>query len=421
MLAAQAAAGGARWLVTEDGPFRRACGPALRRIADLDVVSVAELLRTLDRSVRGETYRPAELMGTDVVVRPVHAEELDRLARTFVNHRAGERLGEWRARLSAYAADLNRTEMYVFASEQELLALIVLRDLAVIEVPVCRVRRGQAEPTLARQTLGWLRSRAVDQQSLAVQITDPAPGQWIERACVDEGFLPEPQPIAVPARGSGTFQDLADHLNGPELQDRLMPSHAAELRALAPTPEAALSVEAVFHPFIVLGAGLRTYRVPIKPHYAADLFDHSLSAGQLFTRDRSVALRREHVYFRSPTGGGLAAPARILWYVSGSPAHGGRTIRGMSLLNDVVVGDVDQLISRFSHLGVLDRGEILSQARGGSVMALRFSHTTVMSRPVSLDDYRGMVNELDHEHGLTLVGPQRVSEQVFAAVVTMGA
>ena len=92
-----------------------------------------------------------------------------------------------------------------------------------------------------------------------------------------------------------------------------------------------------------------------------------------------------------------------------------------SLLNETVIGDVDQLISRFSHLGVLDRTEILDMARAGQVMALRFSHTTVFPRPISLAQYREIMGDLEPGVGVAHAGPQPMSEHVFVRLTTLAA
>src|SRR3546814_14127795 len=91
----------------------------------------------------------------------------------------------------------------------------------------------------------------------------------------------------------------------------------------------------------------------------------------------------------------FATPARLLWQVTGDPRFGGGPLRGWSLLDDVVVGDVSQLISRFSHLGVLNETQIRSFARNGCEMALRLSHTTVFRRPIRLADYREVMVALE--------------------------
>ena len=218
------------------------------------------------------------------------------------------------------------------------------------------------------------------------------------------------------------MEGVAALLATPPLSATLNTEHAEALSRLKVSPEAAHSVESIFHPVIVTGAGLRTIRIPIGLHYAIELFDHSLSEGRLWGRERSVALRREHVYFRAPTAASLlAAPARLVWQVTGDKRHGGGTLRGWSLLDETVVGDVDQLISRFSHLGVLNREEILQMAKSGRVMALRFSHTAVFRRPVTLAEYGEVMAELQPGSGMSHMGPQPMTEQLFVRLASTAA
>lgn len=422
LLATRAAAAGARWFVTEDGPFRTACAIALKHVADIHVVPISEMVLAADQLVRGELYYGQHLQGTDIEVREVITDDLDEVARTFLNQRAGETLKVWRKHLHALATDVARTHLYLFCDNGNPLALGAVTSGDILEVPVCRVRSGPTEPTIARQLLGWLRDQCWEMGASAVQITDERPGQWIQSGYVAEGFLPDQRPTAVPIRGATTIAGVGAILAAAPLATRLDPDHAVALSRLTPSAAAAHSVESVFHPVIVTGAGLRTVRVPIGSHYAIELFDHVLSEGRLWGRDRSVALRREHVYFRSPTAKSLLeSPARLLWQVTGDKGHGGGTLRAWSLLDETIVGHVDQLISRFSHLGVLDRTEILGMARAGKVMALRFSHTTVFPRPISLAEFRGIMGELEPGVGVVHMGPQPVTERVFVRVATMAA
>ena len=420
LLATRAAAAGARWFVTEDVPFRTTCADALKSVADIDVVPIAEMVLAADRLARGDLYHGRYLQGTDIEVREVTTGDLDDIARIFLNQREGEGLKAWRKHLHALATDVARNRMYLFCDNGDPVALAAVTSGDILEIPVCRVRGGSDESTLARQLLGWIRSKCLEAGAVAVQITDTDSGRWITNRSVAEGFLPDQHPTAVPIRGVTTIAGVGAVLTAAPLAQRLNPEHAEALSRLTPSPEAAHSVESVFHPVIVSGAGLRTVRVPISQRYAVDLFDHVLSEGRLWGRDRSVALRREHVYFRTPTAASLlAAPARLLWQVTGEKRYGGGALRAWSLLDETVIADVDQLISRFSHLGVLDRGEIVAMARAGKVMALRFSHTTVFTRPISLADYRGVMDELEPGVGVVHVGPQPMSEQVFVRLATM--
>ena len=115
----------------------------------------------------------------------------------------------------------------------------------ILEIPICRVRRGPAEPMLARQLLGWVREKCLESQASGVQITDEHPGQWIESRYVAEGFLPNRWPIAVPRRRVTNLSGVGDALAASPLSARLDPRHATALSKLTPTPAAAHSVESV--------------------------------------------------------------------------------------------------------------------------------------------------------------------------------
>jgi predicted nucleic acid-binding protein len=416
-IAAQAASAGARWMVTEDHRFRRACGDVIAKVAEVELVSIAGLLVEVNSLAAGDGYRPVELMGTDVSVQAVESGDFDELARRFLNQRAGETFNEFRSRLHALASAVPETHLSVFVGDGELLALVAVRSGEVLEAPVCRVRHGAFEPTLARQVLGWLRDQVVTNGAVAIRLTDRASGRWVGAGLVGEGFLDAETPIAVPVVGSGSIVDLSARLELEPLASLIGHDQIDRVRALPDDEASAHLVERTFDPFTVLGAGLRTYRVPIGERYASELFDHSLSEGQLFARDRGLALRREHVYFRDP-GGGIEAPARILWHVTGD-GSGGRKMRAVSLLNEVVVGDVDQIIRRFAPLGVLDPEQVKGRAKNGRIMALRFSHTSLFPSPVTLDQYVEVMAELTPDDHPIWVSPQAVTEQVFDRVITM--
>jgi len=171
----------------------------------------------------------------------------------------------------------------------------------------------------------------------------------------------------------------------------------------------------------VLGAGIPAFVVPIQHGWATRLLDVGLSDDQLFPRDWGLGLRRELVYYRSPrNAGGLAAPARLLWYVSGT-APGSGTIRAVSHLTEVAVGDQDRLFHRFKPLGVYGRDDVHGRAdEQGQVMALRFCNTERFAEPVSLDDYRRLMAGDPKSRSVVLRSARRVSEHVFVSLLEMG-
>ena len=136
-----------------------------------------------------------------------------------------------------------------------------------------------------------------------------------------------------------------------------------------------------------------------------------------------MGLRRELVYYRSPRNPvSLPAPARLLWYVSGR-APGAGTIRAASHLTEVAVDDRERLFHRFRPLGVYDAEDIerVADKKTGRAMALRFSSTVRLSRPVPLDDYRQLVTGDPKSRSVILQSIRPISEHVFVKLIEMGA
>lgn len=422
--AAKAAAAGARWFITRDDRFRRLCGPAVLDVCGLSVVSPTGFVQDLDTLARGELYRPVDLAGSEVSIRRLAAGEIDEAARLFVTQREGEGFRQFRNQLDASVADTKNVVATVFESGYELLALAVVVQGTVAEIPVCRVRTKGPQHTVARHMLGWIRSDA-RKESRVFALTDPRCGPAVLRAAADEGFLDASTArTAFAVAGFGTAsllaRELARAIDG--VPEEFIPTDLLQrVASMSNSPPSALSLEKLFSPFWLVENGLSAFFIPIRHQWAAELVDPRLSRAQLFPRSTSLALQREHVYYRSPrASGGLSAPARLLWYVSGT-APGARSIRAISHLDEVVVGDAATLYRRFAHLGVYSEQQVLAAGHDGRVMALRFSHTRVLDEPVPLDHYRRLVTEGRPGRGVAVVAPQPVSERVFAQIAKITA
>lgn len=177
----------------------------------------------------------------------------------------------------------------------------------------------------------------------------------------------------------------------------------------------AAAVERRLWPVKVTGAGLPTFVVPIRPAWAAQLFDSTLAARTLFGREAGLGLSREHVYYRKPrNANGIAAPTRILWYVSGR-GHGQPegSIRAVSQLAEVVVGRPLTIHERFSRLGVFDVDQVRGAAdSSGRVMALRFTDTELLARPIMLSELRSIAQS-EGASFVAPMSPRRIDEGLF--------
>lgn len=414
---ARALAAEASWLVTSDRSLKSRYASTADQIGGLRVVMPDEFIREVDALANEDWYRPIDLAGTNVESREVVGGELKLVATTFVNHASGETIRELRSTLRVEILQATKAHVRVVKVDGEDRGLACFLETGdTLRVPILRVTGGKGEGVIGRHLLAYLRSLAVESGLSSVVVHDLHLPQHVQRQFLPEGFLGvDDRYFAYPLRGAGTVAGLVrrlDHLGVESRNLTTIPSND-----LALLPEQAAELESVFHPYRLIGAPLQTYTVPIRHHWASELFDVGLAEDKLFPRQWDLGLRRELVYYRNPkNSGGIAEPARIIWYVSG-PGAGGQRLRAVSLLNEVTVDSAEHLFNRFSRLGVYSLSDVEDSAdSNGRVMAMRFSHTELFQRPVLLDEYRAITSRHSQSASPVLRSPQRINQDVFGAI-----
>ncbi|MHB8463746.1 MAG: GNAT family N-acetyltransferase [Acidimicrobiales bacterium] len=423
---ARALAAQATWLVSSDPAKRHRYRATAESLSGLRIVEPAEFIREIDELARSDWYRPIDLAGTTVTCREADAESLMQLAPRFVNHQDGETIGQLRAIIRDAASRPKSVWLQIIEVDGEPRGLASCEsDVGGLRVGLARVTHGRGESVLGRQLLAKLRRDAASRHLDAVIIADRAMPSQVRRSLRDEGFISlDGDHVALSIPGLGNADDLRARTGTYTSSAYAAVALAAVLdQTNATGPTFAARVEAAFVPYRILGEGIPTFVVPIRHHWATALFDPGLAEGQLFPRDWDLGLRRELVYYRNPRNdGGLRAPARILWYVSGPPTQrGSQHIRAVSLLDEVLVGQADHLFQRFRRLGVYQQTDVRACAdTDGRAMALRFSATELLPSPVSLAAYREIVTGDPHSRSVVLISPREVDEHVFVDIHRRG-
>lgn len=415
--AAMAVAGGARWLVTRDGRFSRPCREVIRATCGLEVVSPGEFLLAVDALVRDDSYRPADLAGSPLRIREATPADLEALSGDFLNQREGETRSAFRAQIERIAAEVPVTRLTIVEDTERALGFLATRSDKVLSLIACRVHRGDTQGTVARQLLALARERCLLNGHPAVRLVDPHCGEAVRRAARAEGFLPSGAGfMAIPVDGIGNRRSLTmaiENVVANLSEDWIAP----EFQRIAYEPGAVAAAEDLFAPFRLLNESIPSFVISIEPAWAAELFDADIARSTLFGRQPDLTLQREHVYYRSPlASGGMASPARILWYVKEGPSNA-RGLRAVSTVREVEVGDARRLYRRFKHLGTFSEDQVLASSANGQVMAIRFGHTDMLPRPIALAEYRALMRE--RNLGLSLQGPQRLPEHMFDRLLSL--
>jgi hypothetical protein len=146
----------------------------------------------------------------------------------------------------------------------------------------------------------------------------------------------------------------------------------------------ASQLEHVLWPGKLAEACLRSYIVPIRPHYAEQLFESRLAGESFLGADLDLALNPESAYYRSARFASMRFPSRVLWYVSDNDIYQDvKSIRACSRVTEIMIGTPKLLFRRFGRLGVYKWRKVVETAGGlnRKLMAFRFDDTELL-RPV---------------------------------------
>lgn len=224
--------------------------------------------------------------------------------------------------------------------------------------------------------------------------------------------------------------NIADKLNKlekklPELT-LLFQNLSKNLRKNNLNSEIILLIERYLFPLKIIDHDINNFIIPIKPKWAADLFDQKLAEQTLFGFSQiKLALNREAVYYkskRSPKQLHSGISGRILWYVSSGSNRGEYCyvgcIRACSRLDEVIIDTPKELHRKYRHLGIYELSNILEVADNNEqkeIMAIKFSDTELFEYPVSLKDAQGIL-----KNKTTFISPTYINNEKFAIIYKQG-
>jgi hypothetical protein len=301
-----------------------------------------------------------------------------------------------------------------------LMMRVMNKDL--LDVPVLRLS-GRHQSTIGRHVAHLQSTFARDAGRWVTRVSDPHVSAQTARALIEEGFQEAEGhwwSVSIPLLESkNKLASILESIEGVPEGVGLERAGSLLRKKVVPTSMVA-ELEQRFWPMKVKGSALPTYLVPIRPWYAMELFDSALSSNTLF-RQMPLGIYREQVYYRSPRPScGLAAPARLLWYVSKQPeVAGSGMIRACSYLLEVTVDRPQTLYRRNAQLGVYDLDDVKRVGRSGKAMALLFGMTETFRTPVSL----AMAREFADQNGCTnlpLRSPWRMPASMFDDIYERG-
>ena len=183
-------------------------------------------------------------------------------------------------------------------------------------------------------------------------------------------------------------------------------------------------MEMMFFPLKIRDLNVKTYIIPIRPFWAGQLFDNTISGEDLFGANPEKLWNFENVYYRHTKPITEVVPARILWYVSGageSCSHS-KSIVGCSYLTDVKTGKARDLFKMYKHYGIYEWKDVYELCNGeedADIRALKFSHTELFTRPIMYESVQRILKRHGYKRN-TFASPLIVNNDVFVEMYENG-
>ena len=308
-----------------------------------------------------------------------------------------------RKRLSEAAAHDGQIVQIETDSGKPLALGAIYRQQSRVIVTALRGASGQQSYAAARQMIHHLRMIVAEDGRQSFEVEDQTHPS-VERALRDEGFRSEGSSwkavvaTGVIRRGDDLPQELSQFG-----WDRLNANLVREYERYA-------------WPSKVFSSTVASYMAPIKPEYARVLLGYEEPQARLFELHLRAAAARDNTYYMSPRQS-IEAPARIIWWVSGGGKFGG--VRAMSWLDAVDTGDPTRLYRKYRDRGVLDKAQVLGNAKPSNEgnqsesTALLFSQTEIFQEPILIDRARELCPDMNTKG--YFITTRRIDEAIVQA------
>jgi predicted GNAT family acetyltransferase len=362
------------------------------------IVSPNKLIVKLSELRTASEYQPAQLAGTRLFQRKVNLEDHKILKEAFFAN--DEDSFE-----NKFKKILIKTEIYECFTvwEDNIPIALFAYDRSKnheLSIPFLRVKYRSLSETLARHIIYRTIILSANEGRYFTKISEMQMEEFIVRAVQDAGFSSTQNNwLKVNLKTISSTIDLSDALlsissNLGEEYNKFCGLIANNLRSAESSDIEYISeLEKFLYPAKICDYDIPNFIIPIKPTWAKDLFDEGLAKQNFFGAERSeLALNWEAVYYRNKKlpSNKFKSPARILWYIS-EDKDGGYTqtssIRACSTLDEVIIGNPEELYLKFQRLGIYkwtDIKKLSGEKANNKIMAVRFSNTELFETPISL-------------------------------------
>jgi len=426
---AYAICGRASVFLTYD-PRLLALDDELYREFGLAIQRPATFISTIDEAFREREYQPIRFRGTSMESRRVRGGELDQLAAAFQQSKHGERKATLREQLAELLSNPTEVHLGVMLAEGQPVLLRATRILEgnCLAVGLLRTCDTVLSATLASVLVSEVVKQAVSLNLQLVRVEDPYLSASVREALREAYFWVEKGLwYRAILRGIASIETTGSLLKErAALYPSLQQHHEMlieKLRSWAETRDCgeAWAVEQAIWPAKLAGTTIPSYIIPIRPHWAAQLFDSRLAAGRLFPSNPMLLLGTENAYYTGSSCASVETPGRVLWYVSyDKQVPGTKGIRCASTLEDVLCGSAKSVYRQFRRMGAYSWRDVSKLTRkDGKVTALHLGRGETLEYPIIWEQIQSTLEEMENRKN-ALQRPTRIETATYDVLYRRG-
>lgn len=392
----------------------------------LTVCRPSEFITQLDENIQVSKYKPQSLIGTNINSTRLTATNIDDYTTLFL--KPFEKKNSFQQIIRKALSDPNKFELTTVSKNQTLLAFVIF-DRTVenkLKIPIFRFLKSDLKTTLIKHLLFKLVLTATNEERTFIEITEQYLDDDLKNAIQEARFVEIDNAWhKMNIKGILETGNLNSRFNQEpnaekilsKINDRLLNNSSVDSDFIKK-----YSYERYFSPLKIKDLEIPTYIVPIKPHWAEQLFnDKSKETLAFYEPEYELLLNRENVYYRSAKPKIITAPARILWYSSENPTTRAKgSVIATSYVDEVFIDTPKKLFKQFEKLGIYKWDEVSETAgKKNELMAFIFSDTELFKNPISLKDIIKIFKDLENKKFM-IITPIKIKTATYLSFYKQG-
>jgi GNAT superfamily N-acetyltransferase/predicted nucleic acid-binding protein len=408
------------YFITTDKNILSNCDKLIENF-NMHVMNPSEFILQIDQLKNRDNYQPARLAGVNCDIKSIESSNLNKLIEEFLRSEKGEKKHELSLQISQIISGIKNSTIKVIADHEGvnlgMTGSTSEHDSLILSM--IRVKPSGLSATLFKQLVSNAILSAVVAKKNFIVITDQMLLDEEKVILMDYGFDQHGdcwRKTAIDWVGDSSelFPKniwLENQIDMKLIQNKLRTIHVKEELDLYK-----YKIERKFWPLKLTDLDLPAYIIPIKPHWAGQLFDYLSSESTLFGSKPELIWNNENIYYRNVKPVSEISPGRILWYASSDD----RLIRtngivGCSYLDEVYVDGAKKLFQKFKRYGTYEWSHVYNLAQedvNKEIKALKFSDTELFNVPIGFNEV-GEILESNGQKANTFASPVKISSSTF--------